>query len=403
MTSPDTNPYPGPLAGIRIADLTNVIMGPLGTRMLGDMGADVIRVEAPGGDIIRDYPPARNPKMSAMSINVNRNKRSMVLDLKSDEGRAAILDLVETCDVFVTNMRIAALERLGLGEEAIRERRPDIVFCVANGYGSNGPKADHAAYDDVIQAASGFASTFEWFGGPPQLVPSILADKVCGVHLAFAIASALHGRAVTGIGPTVEVPMAETMTAFNLVEHLGGQTFEPHHGDFSYGRIRTPNRRPRQTTDGWIVVLPYSSANWEAFWTFGGRPEFIGDPRFATAAQRVDHADELYGLLDEVVVQKSTADWLDFCIENSIPASEVADLAKMYDDEHLAAVGFFQEGEHPTEGPYRWVRDPIRFNGQNSPLRRPAPGLGENTAELLGELGWADDEIARMLAAAEQE
>lgn len=388
----------GPLAGVKIADLTTVIMGPLGTRMLADMGADVIRIEAPGGDIIRDYPPARNPKMSAMSIGINRNKRSILLDLKAEDGRNAALELIATCDVFVTNMRRGALERLGLDEASVRAVRPDIVYAVANGYGSDGPKADNAAYDDVIQAASGFASTFQWFGGPPQLVPSIIADKICGVHLAFAISSALHGRAVSGEGITVEVPMAETLTAFNLVEHLGGQTFDPPFGGFSYGRIRTPNRRPRQTKDGWVVILPYSSANWQAFWEFGGRPEFIGDERFETAAARVANADALYGLLDEVVINKTTKEWIDYCELHSIPASPVVDLEHISEDPHFDEVGLFQSAEHPTEGAYQYVRDPIRFNGQNSMIRRPAPGLGTDTDEVLRELGWDDERIAALRA-----
>lgn len=389
--------HPGPLAGVRVADLTTVVMGPLGTRMLADMGADVIRIEAPGGDVIRDYPPMRNDKMSAFTINVNRNKRSIVLDLKDKTGIQAVLDIIASCDVFVTNMRRQAVERLGLDEASVRAVNPEIVYCVANGYGSDGPHADRPAYDDVMQAASGFASTFQWFGGPPQLVPSILADKVCGVHVAFAIAAALHGKATTGQGLTVEVPMAETMAAFNMVEHLGGQTFEPPFGGFSYGRIRTPNRRPRRTKDGWLVVLPYSTANWAAFWEFGGRPEFIGDPRFESAAERVKHADELYGLLDEVTINKTTAEWLDYCELHSIPASAVVDIEELGDDPHFAAVGLFQEAEHPSEGPYRYVRDPIRINGQNSMLRRHAPRLGGDTEAILREIGWDDDQIAAIM------
>ncbi|MDH3680270.1 MAG: CoA transferase, partial [Acidimicrobiia bacterium] len=218
---------PGPLAGVRIADLTDVVMGPLATRMLADMGADVIRVEAPGGDVIRHYEPMRSAAMSAFSMNLNRNKRSIVLDLKSDTGREAVRDLIASCDVFVSNMRRAALERLRLDEAEVRAIRPDIIYCISNGYGSDGPKADQAAYDDVMQAASGLAAMFAWVGDEPQLVPSIYADKITGAHIAFAVAASLHGRAVTGEGASIEVPMAETMAAFNLVEHLGGQTFEP--------------------------------------------------------------------------------------------------------------------------------------------------------------------------------
>ncbi len=385
----------GPLAGVRIADLTTVVMGPLATRMLADMGADVIRVEGPQGDIIRDYEPMRSPKMSAFSMNLNRNKRSVVLDLKSEAQRATLLDLIATCDVFVTNMRRSARERLGLDEAGVREVRSDIIYCVANGYGSDGPKADHAAYDDVIQSVSGLASMFEWTGGEPRLVPSIYADKITGVHIAFAIASALHGRAQTGEGVSIEVPMAETMAAFNLIEHLSGHTFEPPHGEFSYNRIRTPNRRPRQTTDGWIVILPYSEDNWDQFWTFGGRPDLKQDERFETRAKRVVHADTLYSLMGELVAQKSTAEWLEFCAANSIPVSEVVDLEHIGSEPHFEAVGLIRDDEHPTEGAYHYVRDPIRLDGESADLRRHAPRLGADTEDVLAELrelsGQGDD------------
>ncbi|MCP5026965.1 MAG: CoA transferase [Actinomycetia bacterium] len=376
----------GPLAGVRIADLTTVVMGPLATRMLADMGADVIRVEGPEGDIIRDYEPMRSPKMSAFSMNLNRNKRSIVLDLKVEEQKATLLDLIATCDVFVTNMRRGALERLGLDEAGVRAARPDIVYCVANGYGSDGPNANHAAYDDVIQSVSGLASMFEWTGGEPQLVPSIYADKITGVHIAFAIAAALHGRAQTGQGATIEVPMAETMAAFNLVEHLSGHTFEPPFGGFSYNRIRTPNRRPRRTLDGWIVILPYSEDNWRQFWTFGGRPELLDDPRFATRAKRVEHADALYGFMGELVATKTSIEWLEFCATNSIPCSEVVDLEHIGEEPHFAAVGLIQHDEHPTEGSYRYVRDPIRIDGESRPIRRHPPRLGVDTDDVLEEL-----------------
>jgi len=211
------------------------------------------------------------------------------------------------------------------------------------------------------------------------------------------VAASLHGRAVTGEGASIEVPMAETMAAFNLVEHLGGQTFEPTLGDFSYARIRTPNRKPRRTTDGWIVVLPYSADNWARFWTYGGRPGLIDDPRFATGADRVRNADALYGLLDEVVEGRSTAEWLAFCAEYSIPAAEVLELEHVGDDPHFAAVGLIQQAEHPTEGSYRYVRSPIVFDGDHADIRHHPPRLGQNTTEVLCELGWSEDRIRQLL------
>jgi crotonobetainyl-CoA:carnitine CoA-transferase CaiB-like acyl-CoA transferase len=284
-------------------------------------------------------------------------------------------------------MRRGALERLGLDEAGVRAHRSDIIYCISNGYGSDGPNADHAAYDDVIQAVSGLASTFEWSGGEPKLVPSIYADKVTGVHIAFAVSSALFGRASTGEGSMIEIPMAETMAAFNLVEHLSGHTFEPHEGEFSYNRIRTPNRKPRRTSDGWIVILPYSEDNWHQFWNFCGAPEYLEDERFETRSKRVIYADDLYGLMDGVVKNKSTAEWSAFCTEHSIPMAEVVQLEHIGDHPHFKAVGLIQDDEHPTEGSYHYVRDTIRINGENPTLRHHAPRLGADTDDVLRELG----------------
>jgi len=387
-----------PLEGVRIVDLTTVVMGPLATRMLADMGADVIWVESPEGDVLREYEPMRSPKMGAFNMSVGRNKRSVVLDLKTKPGAQALRELIATADVFVTSLRRKAVERLGFGESEVREIRPDIVYCIANGFGSDGPYADHAAYDDVIQAASGLASIFAWNGGAPELIPSIVADKVASTHIAFAIAAALHGRATTGAGASIEVPMAETMAAFNLVEHLSGQTFRPQLGDFSYNRLRTPHRRPRRTADGWIVILPYSKENWDRFFEFAGMSELSDDQRFATGSDRVANADALYGLLDDIIRQKETRVWLAFCEQHSIPVSEVVDLEKLGEDPHFAAVGLYQDDEHPTEGAYRYVRDPIRLDGTSSPIRHHAPRLGADTEDVMRELGWNDERIATLIS-----
>ena len=389
----------GPLDGVRVVDLTSVVMGPLATRMLGDLGADVIRVEPPDGDIIRHYEPMRSEAMSAFSINLNRNKRSVVLDLRSPDGAEAVRDLIATADVFVSTMRRSALARLGLDDAGVRAVRADIVYCVANGYASDGPRADHAAYDDVIQAASGVADLFTYTGGDPQLMPSIICDKVVGLHIVPAITAALYRRATTGRGDSIEVPMAEVMASFNLVEHLGGRTFEPPDGPFSYARITTPHRRPRRTADGWVVVMPYSTANWTDFFEWAGRPELIEDERFSTQRARIAHSDELYGMLDELVADVTTEELLDLCERRSIPAAAVLDLEHVDDDPHFRAVDLLHEDVHPTEGPYRYTRDPIRFASRDrdgraaDTVRHHAPRLGQDTEEVLRELGWSDERI----------
>ncbi|MEM9564604.1 MAG: CoA transferase [Actinomycetota bacterium] len=384
---------PGPLAGVRILDLTTVVMGPLATRALGDLGADVLRVEAPGGDFMRHFEPKRSDGMSAFSMAVNRNKRSIALDLKSEAGREALLDLIETCDAFVTNLRPRALASLRLTDDDLRARRPDLVYCSATGFSSEGPYADKAAYDDVIQAASGLASMFAWVGGEPAYVPSILADKVASLHITYAVLAALYRRQVTGDGDFVEVPMAESMAAFNLVEHQQGHAFDPPLGEFSYLRLRTEHRRPRRSADGWVCLLPYSDQNWRDFFTLSGLEEYADDPRFATVNARIDHVGPLYALLDRVVGTKTTAEWMALCDEHSIPAAPVVELEQLGDDPHFAAVGLIEETEHPTEGPYRQVRNPLLFRSGLPGVHTPAARLGQHTAEVLADVGYSQQQI----------
>ena len=392
MTSQDTTA--GPLAGVKVIDLTDVVMGPLAMRMLGDFGADVVYVEPPGGGVIRHYDPMKSEAMSAFSMGLNRNKRSIVLDLKSEAGHKAMLDLVATADVFATSMRRGALERLGLSSAELRALKPDLIYCVANGYGSEGPYADKPAFDDVIQSVSGLASMFERTAGQPMLIPSIMADKICGLHIAAAISASLVRKATTGLGDHIEVPMAETMAAFNMVEHLGGRTFEPKHGDFSYARVMTPNRKPRRTADGWMVILPYSDANWRSFFSHAGRPELADDERFATGRNRIANSDEIYGLLDELVGGRTTQEWIDICDAESIPCAPVLDLERIDDDEHFAAVGLLQVDDHPTEGPFRYARDPIVMESNTRALRHFPPRLGADTADVLAEIGYTSEQIS---------
>ncbi len=389
----------GPLNDVRILDLTTVVMGPLATRALADMGADVLRIEPPHGDFMRDFEPKRSPQMSAFSMNVNRNKRSVALDLKSEAGRNALLDLAETADALVTNLRPRALESLRLTDADIRERRPDIVYCSATGFGSDGPYSDKAAYDDVIQAASGLASMFAWLGDEPAYIPSIVADKVASLHITYSVAAALYHRAVTGEGDFIEVPMAESLASFNLVEHLAGHTYLPPVGDFSYQRLLTKHRKPRRSADGWVCILPYSDKNWADFFRLAGLEQYADDERFATVNARIVNVDALYELLEEVVGTRTTAEWMKLCDDHSIPAAPVVDLAEIGEDPHFAAVGLIEEHDHPTEGPYRVVRDPVLFRSGSPGLYQHAAGLGEHTAEVLAEIGYDEKQIANVGAA----
>lgn len=386
----------GALDGLRIVDLTTILMGPLATRMLADHGADVIRVEAPGGEVFLNSPPSQSPSMNAIALNAHRNKRSIALDLKSDEGAAAMAELVATADVFVSNMRAAALARLNLDAATLRGRHPDLIHCVANGYGSDGPYADRAAYDDAIQAVSGLAALQGRITGEPRYAPAVLADKVCSLHIVQAIMAAVIHRERGGAGQAIEVPMFETIAAFNLVEHHGGMIFEPPLGDVGYPRVLNPNRKPYQCADGWAALLPYTQANWEVFFEFVGREEVLEDPRFATHGARIANSEALYAILDEVAPSRTVDEWMDFCNAHSIPANPVLDLADLADDEHIAAVDLMPVLEHPTEGPYRAVRDAIRYDATPTQLRRHAPRPGQDTVEVLAELGWDAERIAAL-------
>ena len=380
---------PGALAGIRVVELATVLMGPYAARILGDHGADVIRIESLEGDSMRHSLPARNPGMSGHNLNIQRNKRSISLDLKAPAGRDAALAVIAGADVVVTNMRRAALARLGLDPVELADRQPGLIVAVGNGYGSDGPYGDKAAYDDAIQAGSGLA----WIVGQPRdgaepgYVPAIMADKICGMTIAQSVLAALVHRGVTGEGQYIEVPMLETMVAFNLVEHIRGESFEPPEGGFGYPRLFTPNRRPVRSADGWVAILPYADKQWLAFFDLIGRPELVDDPRFADHNARIDNIDDAYGLVVEAGPMFTTAEWLAKCEERSIPASAVLDPSQVMEDPHLGAVGMLSVRDHPTEGPYRHIKDGPALARTPMALRRWAPRLGEHTREVLAEAG----------------
>ncbi|MEW6256453.1 MAG: CoA transferase [Pseudomonadota bacterium] len=384
----------GPLDGVRVIDLTNVIMGPFATHILADLGADVIKVEAPEGDSFRGYLPSRNAGMAGSFLHLNRNKRSIVLDLKRAEARSALDRLIGGADVFVHAMRPAAVERLGYAYERVRALNPQIVYCGAYGFGIGGRYADKAAYDDIIQAGSGLSALQESMHGAPGYLPTVLCDKIAGQAIAYAILAALFQRASGGGGQAVEVPMFETMVEFNLVEHMMGAAFVPPLGSPGFNRVISPRRKPYATRDGYACILPYSDRNWQDFFAFTGRTEFKDDPRFARLGVRVQNIDVLYALVEEEAKSRSTAEWAAFCDHVSIPFMPVNTLEDLFEDPHLHDVGFFTTAEHPTEGRYRTQRRPVSFSSAPFEIRHHAPRLGEQTREILAEVGLREADIS---------
>ncbi len=387
----------GPLTGYRILDLTSVIMGPFATRILADFGADVIKVESPEGDSVRHYQPQRSHGMSGNTLNLQRNKRSIVLDLKRPECRAALTRLIATADVFVHAMRPQAIARLGYGYEQVRAINPHIVYCGAYGFSAQGPYADKAAYDDLIQAGSGIAALYGQLHGEPTYVPTVLCDKLTGQAIAYAILAALLQRARGGGGQAVEVPMLETTVDFNLVEHMGGFGFEPPLGKPGFPRLMDRSRKPYRTKDGYACILPYSDRNWQDFFVFTARSEFKDDPRFTRLPERVKHIGILYQMVEEEAVQRTTGEWVQFCDRVSIPCMPVLAFEDLPEDRHLKQVGLFSTAEHPSEGLYRLVRQPVSLSAAPFRVRRHAPRLGEHTKEVLAEAGLSEEEIAQIV------
>jgi len=388
----------GPLEGIRVIDLTTVMLGPFCTQILGEAGADVIKVEPPGGDIGRWTGVGKNPGMSAAFMMKGRNKRSVVLDLKKPEAREPLRRLVESADVFVHNIRPKAAARIGIDYESIAAWKADIVYAAATGYGETGPYVDKPAYDDLIQGASGLAALFGEVTDTPRYGPTVLADKTTGLFLTYAITMALFHRERTGEGQRVHVPMYETFTAFVMNEHMQGRMYEPPIGPAGYRRMLTPHRRPYPTADGHICVLPYNDKHWKAFFDVAGRPELTSDARFADQPSRSENIDALYEIVGETMRRHTSAKWLEILEAADIPVMPMNTPEDLFDCPHLTAVGMFPVVDHPTEGRVRHLKTPVYFSKTPGGYYRHPEQIGQSTDSVLTEIGYSTEEIVALRA-----
>ena len=388
------------LKGLRIIDLTTVVLGPYATQFLGDLGADVIKVESPQGDVYRAARPGRRDDLGVGFLNFNRNKRSIVIDLKQERGRKVLHDLAATADAVVHNMRLSSASSLGASYQELKSINPTLVYCYSPGFGSGGPDCDAPAYDDTIQARSGLAALNADRDGAPQFVRTIACDKVVGLHLALAVVSGILHRQRTGAGVCIEAPMLETMASFLLAEHLAGHTLVPPEGALGYDRVMSPNRKPYRTKDGYLAILPYSTKHWIRFFELSDRKDLASDSKVTDPVQRSRSIDELYAVVAGIALTKTTAEWCALLQAQDIPFAPVSSLEELVNDPHLQATEMFHEVEDHRIGKLNLVRSPFMIDGEFSHRRNSnhqAPGLGEHTREILAGLGYSDTEIEELL------
>ncbi|HWW59065.1 MAG TPA: CoA transferase [Sphingopyxis sp.] len=386
------------LRGLRVLDLTTVVLGPYATQMLGDLGAEVLKVEPPAGDVFRAVRPGRSDDMGAGFLGCNRNKKSIALDLRDPAGREAFLRLVETVDVVVHNMRPKSAQKLGVDFEACRARNPAVVYCYASGFGQQGPYADEPAYDDTIQAVSGLAHLNADSEGAPRFLRTIIADKVGGLHLAVAVLAAVAARQRDGAARCIEAPMFESLVSFLMVEQLAGMSFDPPLGGTGYERLNSPYRKPFATRDGFISILPYTAAHWARFLELVGYGELAHDPRVTDSVERSRNIDMLYEIIEAQAPKRTTDEWMELLRTRDVPCARVNRLGDLFGNEHLKEVGMFNHIDHPTEGRTLSVRTPFRDIESAGSADRAAPSLGADTRSILGEAGFDDAEIARLIA-----
>ena len=387
----------GPLSGLKILELTSVVLGPWAAQTMADMGADVIKIEAPFGDSNRQLGASRNPDMAALYLSNNRNKRSLVLDLKQKSARDALLAIVKDCDVFLHNNRPQVMTKLKLEYEDIKSVNENIIYCGTYGYSKDGPYGEKGALDDSIQAVSGVAALNELVLGEPRYLPTVVADKTTAITVVYSILAALFHRERTGVGQEIEVPMFETMVSFVMAEHIWGEVFEPKLGEAGYTRLMSHHRKPYKTKDGYIAVLPYMNNHWQTFCEKAEREDLIEDERFKDLSSRVKNIDDTYSETGKILATKTTQEWLDIFAETKVPVNVVNSLEDLFHDPHLQAVDFWQSFEHPTEGQLKMPGFPSKFSKTPASIRKHAPKLGEHSKEILAEAGIDEETINKMV------
>jgi crotonobetainyl-CoA:carnitine CoA-transferase CaiB-like acyl-CoA transferase len=387
-----------PLSGIRVLDLTSVLFGPYATQILGDFGADVIKIEAPAGDPTRGIGPRRNDGMAAAFLGCNRNKKSVQLDLKRPAARDALWRLIETADVFVHNIRPQKVAALGFGPDPVTTRNPKIVYGALHGYLEEGPYAGRPAYDDVIQAESGIAGAFLARDGKPAFAPSVIADKSAALIATTGLLAAMFQRLRTGKGVYMEIGMFESMAAYTLMEHQYGQSYSPPLGDAGYPRVISRERKPYATQDGYICMLAYTDKQWRSFWELTGKRELIDDPRFQSLATRTKHIDVLYAYAGELVATQTSAYWLEVLSKAEIPCGKINTFDDLRSDPHLRQTELFRRYTHPSEGELDILDSGLRLNGEKLPIRQHQPKLGEHSESVLRDAGLSPAEIAAALS-----
>lgn len=388
----------GPLHGLTVLECASIVLGPMTAQFLGDMGADVIKIEPPEGDLTRAIGPRRHEKMGSFFLGNNRNKRSVVLDLKRPEPRQALRKLLTRSDVFLHSIRSAAAARLGIDYAALASYKPDLVYCQVKGFSDAGPYGGRPAYDDVVQSLCGLAMLQKVIADVPRYMPSIFADKVTAVHAAYAISVALLHRERTGIGQEVDVPMFETMASFNMAEHIWGYAFEPPLGPMGYEPVSTASRRPFSTVDGYLSLLPYSDPQWRRFFELIGRSDIMEDERFSTFAARQRNVNLVWNEIAAQLALRTTGEWVAILEKEDIPFAPVQSLEDLLDDPHLKATNFWQVLTDPVEGALRFPSSPFGLSASPASIRRLPPQLGEHTVEVLTEFGISDSLIEQVVA-----